>query len=64
MPLARLGTVEDVAGAVRFLAGDDAAWVTGQVFGVDGGHSLRRGPDLSGASGGFFEGPLADFMGI
>jgi NAD(P)-dependent dehydrogenase (short-subunit alcohol dehydrogenase family) len=63
MPLRRLGTVEDVAGAVAFLAGDDAAWVTGQVFGVDGGHTLRRGPDLSSASAAFFEGPLAEFMG-
>lgn len=46
MPLARTGTVDDVAAAVRFLAGDDAKWITGQAFGVDGGHSLRRGPNL------------------
>jgi NAD(P)-dependent dehydrogenase (short-subunit alcohol dehydrogenase family) len=46
MPLARLGTVEDVAAAVRYLAGPESAWVTGQCIGVDGGHSLRRGPDL------------------
>ena len=46
MPLGRLGTVEDVAAAVRFLAGPESAWVTGQCIGVDGGHSLRRGPDL------------------
>lgn len=47
MPLGRLGTVEDVARAVRFLAGDEAAWITGQVLGVDGGHSLRMGPDIA-----------------
>jgi 3-oxoacyl-[acyl-carrier protein] reductase len=36
-PLGRLGTVADVAGAVAFLASDDAAFITGQVLRVDGG---------------------------
>jgi 3-oxoacyl-[acyl-carrier protein] reductase len=36
-PLGRLGTVDDVAGAVAFLASDDAAFITGQVLRVDGG---------------------------
>jgi 3-oxoacyl-[acyl-carrier protein] reductase len=36
-PLGRLGDPEDVAGAVRFLASDDAAFVTGTVLLVDGG---------------------------
>jgi 3-oxoacyl-[acyl-carrier protein] reductase len=36
-PLGRLGDPEDVAGAVRFLASDDAAFVTGVVLLVDGG---------------------------
>ena len=44
MPIARPGTVEDVAAAACYLAGEGATWVTGQVLGVDGGHSLRRGP--------------------
>jgi 3-oxoacyl-[acyl-carrier protein] reductase len=35
--LGRLGTVEDVAGVVRFLAGPAAAYITGQVIVVDGG---------------------------
>ena len=48
MPLGRLGTTADVAAAVRFLAGPEASWITGQMLGVDGGHSLRRGPDLDG----------------
>jgi NAD(P)-dependent dehydrogenase (short-subunit alcohol dehydrogenase family) len=44
MPLGRLGTVDDVAAAVRYLAGPESSWVTGQIFAVDGGHTLRRGP--------------------
>jgi NAD(P)-dependent dehydrogenase (short-subunit alcohol dehydrogenase family) len=47
MPLARLGTVEDVGNAVCFLASDDASWITGQVLAVDGGHTLRAGPDVA-----------------
>ena len=47
MPIARLGTVDDVAKAVSFLASDDAAWITGEHLGVDGGHHLRRGADYS-----------------
>lgn len=49
MPLARLGTTDDVAALVRFLAGPDSSWITGQCIGADGGHTLRRGPDLAGA---------------
>jgi 3-oxoacyl-[acyl-carrier protein] reductase len=39
-PLKRLGVPEDVAGAVAFLASDDAAWLTGQTIVVDGGVTL------------------------
>ena len=37
IPMARFGTAEEVAGVVRFLASDDAAWITGQTVCVDGG---------------------------
>ncbi|MBK9180055.1 MAG: SDR family oxidoreductase [Acidimicrobiales bacterium] len=46
MPLARLGTPDDVANGVRYLLGPESAWVTGQCLAIDGGHTLRRGPDL------------------
>ena len=36
-PLERIGTGEDVAGAVKFLLSDDAAFITGQTITVDGG---------------------------
>jgi NAD(P)-dependent dehydrogenase (short-subunit alcohol dehydrogenase family) len=45
MPLARVGSVDDVAALVRFLAGPESTWITGETIGVDGGHHLRRGPD-------------------
>jgi 3-oxoacyl-[acyl-carrier protein] reductase len=41
IPQARFGTPEEVAGVVRFLASDDAAWITGQTVCVDGGLCMR-----------------------
>ena len=37
IPLARLGTVDDVAAAACFLASDEAAYITGHVLAVNGG---------------------------
>lgn len=47
MPLGRTGTENDVAALVRFLLGPESSWITGQCIGVDGGHSVRRGPDIT-----------------
>jgi 3-oxoacyl-[acyl-carrier protein] reductase len=37
IPLERMGTAEDVAAAVRFLASEEAGYITGQVLAVNGG---------------------------
>lgn len=39
-PMGRLGIPEDIAGAVSFLLGPDAGWITGQTLVVDGGVTL------------------------
>jgi NAD(P)-dependent dehydrogenase (short-subunit alcohol dehydrogenase family) len=41
VPLGRLGTPDDLAGIVLFLASDEAAWTTGQSFVIDGGHCAK-----------------------
>ena len=37
IPLSRMGTANDVANAVKFLASDDSSYITGQVINIDGG---------------------------
>jgi 3-oxoacyl-[acyl-carrier protein] reductase len=39
-PMGRLGTPEDIAGAVMMLLGEDAGWVTGQIIEASGGLSI------------------------
>lgn len=46
MPLGRQGTVADTGAAIRFLCGPESSWITGVVLPVDGGHHLRRGPNI------------------
>jgi 3-oxoacyl-[acyl-carrier protein] reductase len=40
IPLGRIGTPDDVAGVIAFLAGEDARYVTGQVLLCCGGRSV------------------------
>jgi NAD(P)-dependent dehydrogenase (short-subunit alcohol dehydrogenase family) len=63
MPLGRLGTNDDIAEAVLYFAGPDSTWVTGECLSVDGGHSLRRGPDLTELIGVHFAPALDGLLG-
>ena len=44
--IGRGGEADDVAAAIRFLAGPESSFVTGQHLAVDGGHTLRAMPDM------------------
>ena len=46
-PIARPGEVADIAAAVRYFAGPESSWVTGQLLAVDGGHTLRAFVDYA-----------------
>jgi NAD(P)-dependent dehydrogenase (short-subunit alcohol dehydrogenase family) len=41
-PLGRVGTAEEVAALTAFLLSDQSGWISGQVFGVDGGMSSLK----------------------
>jgi NAD(P)-dependent dehydrogenase (short-subunit alcohol dehydrogenase family) len=41
IPLGRMGTPEDIAGVVAFIASDDARYMTGQAINVTGGATMH-----------------------
>ncbi len=41
IPLSRMGQPEDLVGMLLFLLSDQAKWITGQIFNVDGGQIIR-----------------------
>jgi NAD(P)-dependent dehydrogenase (short-subunit alcohol dehydrogenase family) len=45
-PLPRPGVGEDQGKVVRFLAGPESSWITGEHITCDGGHTIRKFPDL------------------
>lgn len=44
VPLGRLGVSDDIAPGVRYLAGPESSWITGQSFAIDGGNEVRGAP--------------------
>jgi len=46
-PLGSVGQPKDVGSLVKFLIGPESRWITGQCINIDGGHSLRRGPQFT-----------------
>lgn len=45
-PLGRTGVPDDIAAGVRYLAGPESSWVTGQSIGIEGGNELTKAPYL------------------
>ena len=39
-PMRRLGAPADAVGMIMFLLGDEATWITGQTFSVNGGYAI------------------------
>ena len=47
VPMHRLAETEEIANGVRFLAGDESSYMTGQTLVVDGGWIVQGIPDAS-----------------
>ena len=45
-PLGRTGVPDDIGAGVRYLAGPESSWVTGQSIGIEGGNELTKAPYL------------------
>ncbi|HMV71790.1 MAG TPA: SDR family oxidoreductase [Pseudomonadales bacterium] len=46
-PLGRIGEPRDIAAGVRYLAGPESSWVTGESIAIDGGNEMRKAGDMS-----------------
>ncbi len=62
IPLGRVGEPDEIAEMVRFLVGPESAWITGQLFAVDGGQNLRRGADYGTMLRAFGPDPLDELQ--
>lgn len=45
--LGRTAVPDDVAAGIRYFAGPESAWVTGQSLAIEGGNELRKAPSLA-----------------
>jgi NAD(P)-dependent dehydrogenase (short-subunit alcohol dehydrogenase family) len=41
VPMGRLARAEELANAIVFIASDQASYITGHIFNVDGGHTIN-----------------------
>ncbi len=57
-PMRRAGTPEEIAGAVAFLLGDDATYLTGEVISIDGGAAIVNTARPSGGAGAWDTTPI------
>jgi NAD(P)-dependent dehydrogenase (short-subunit alcohol dehydrogenase family) len=60
MPLSCTGTDDEVAELIAFLACSRSGWITGECISIDGGHHLRRGPNIGPVIEALFGKPAAE----